>query len=81
MEIAVADVRKVLASVGGICDVGNTVTFRSCGGEIESVATGRKIKMARKPGGSYTFNMWVTGGRTGTLRSLLRKLWKRGPEA
>ena len=64
MEIAVADVRKVLASVGAMCDAGNRVIFEKHGGVIYSLKTGRKLKMPRKACGNYTFNTWMKKGET-----------------
>ena len=63
MEIAVADVNKLLASVGAMCDAGNRVIFEKTGGRIENIKTGKSIAMIRGLGGSYTFSLWMKRGK------------------
>ena len=59
--MAVAEVNKVLASVGSMCDAGNEVTFRKDGGTIKNTTTGAEMGMKRV-GGSYEFDLWVPKG-------------------
>ena len=48
-DIAVADVKKLLVSVGAMRDAGNRVIFEKTGGKIESDTSGKSITMRRKP--------------------------------
>ena len=47
MTFQVAQVNKILASVAGICDNGNEVTFTATGGRIVSIRNGRITKFRR----------------------------------
>ena len=58
MVFQVAKVNKRLASIAGICDNGNTVTFTDSGGYICNVETGRRTTFERK-GNVYILDMWV----------------------
>ena len=54
----VAAVNKILASIAGMCDKGNTVLFRKDGGDILSTATGKKTPF-RRVGNVYVLDAWV----------------------
>ena len=58
MVFQVAKVNKILASIAGICDNGNTVTFTDKGGYIKNIETGRRTTFERK-GNVYVLDMWV----------------------
>ena len=58
MIFQVAKVNKMLASIAGICDNGNTVTFTDQGGYIRNVESGRRTTFERK-GNVYILDMWV----------------------
>ena len=49
---------KILASIAGICDNGNSVLFRSDGGTITNLKDGRETKF-RRQGNVYVMDMWV----------------------
>ena len=53
-----ANANNILASIAGICDNGNTVTFTDSGGFITNTTTGRKTTSKRK-GNVYVMDMWV----------------------
>ena len=53
----VADIKKVLASVSRICEVGNRVAFEGKSGYIQNIQTGRKTDF-KQENGVYTFEMW-----------------------
>ena len=57
MVFQVAKVNKILASIAGICDNGNTVTFTDKGGYIKNIETGRRTTFERK-GNVYVLDMW-----------------------
>ena len=50
LRYQVTRVAQSLTSVARLCDLGNTVTFTSEGGEIISRSTGRRTKFDRKKG-------------------------------
>ena len=54
----VARVNKILASIAGICDNGNEVTFRADGGTITHTQTKRETHF-RRQGNVYVMDMWV----------------------
>ena len=58
MVCQIARVNKILASIAAICDKGNEVVFRSDGGYITSLATG-KITHFRRLGNVYVLDAWV----------------------
>ena len=58
MTFQVSAVNKILASVAGICDNGNTILFTCTGGTIKSIATGRETKF-RRQGNVYVMDIWV----------------------
>ena len=58
MVFQVAAVNKILASIAGICDNGNTVLFRQDGGTIRHVQTGRETEF-RRQGNVYVMDMWI----------------------
>ena len=58
MVFQVAAVNKILASIAGICDNGNSVLFRSDGGTITNLKDGRETKF-RRQGNVYVMDMWV----------------------
>ena len=58
MIFQVTAVNKILASIAGICDNGNTVLFRRDGGTITNVETGRETNFQRV-GNVYCMDMWV----------------------
>ena len=58
MTFQVAQVNKILASVAGICDNGNEVTFTATGGRIVSIKNGRITKF-RRHGNVYVMDIWV----------------------
>ena len=58
MTFQVAKVNKILASVAGICDNGNEVTFTKTDGRIVNVTTGR-ITQFRRHGNVYVMDIWV----------------------
>ena len=58
MTFQVAQVNKILASVAGICDNGNEVTFTATGGRIVSIRNGRITKF-RRHGNEYVMDIWV----------------------
>ena len=49
---------KILASIAGICDNGNSEMFRSDGGMITNLKDGREIQF-RRQGNVYVMDMWV----------------------
>ena len=58
MTFQVSAVHKILASVAGICDNGNTVVFTSQGGIIKNIKTGRETRF-RRQGSVYVMDIWV----------------------
>ena len=58
MVFQVAAVNKILASIAGICDNGNEVTFRADGGTITHTQTKRETHF-RRQGNVYVMDMWV----------------------
>ena len=58
MIFQVAAVNKILASIAGICDNGNTVVFRQDGGTITHMESGRETHFKRK-GNVYVMDMWI----------------------
>ena len=58
----VAAVNKVMASIGGICDNGSSVLFRTDGGTITNLKDGREIQF-RRQGNVYVMDMWVRNPR------------------
>ena len=58
MVFQVAAVNKILASIAGICDNGNVVTFRDDGGTITHIQTKRETHF-RRQGNVYVMDMWV----------------------
>ena len=58
MTFQVSAVNKILASVAGICDNGNTVVFTSQGGIIKNTKTGRETRF-RGQGNVYVMDIWV----------------------
>ena len=58
MIFQVAAVNKILASIAGICDNGNTVMFRQDGGTIMHMETKRETHFKRQ-GNVYVMDMWI----------------------
>ena len=58
MTFQVAQVNKILASVAGICDNSNEVTFTATGVRIVSIRNGR-IDKFRRHGNVYVMDIWV----------------------
>ena len=58
MIFQVAAVNKILASIAGICDNGNTVMFRQDGGTITHMETKRETHFKRQ-GNVYVMDMWI----------------------
>ena len=69
MTWQVADIKRPLASIGRICDAGNTAIFTKRGGYIVPEGTvrtlisqiednGKMLKMKRE-NGMYHFDLWV----------------------
>ena len=58
MTFQVAQVNNILASVAGICDNGNEVTFTATGGRIVSIRNSRIAKF-RRHGNVYVMDIWV----------------------
>merc|ERR1711940_184406 len=74
MTWQVADIKRPLASVGRICDAGNTAIFTRLGGYIVPEGTvqslinqiennGKMLKMHRE-NGMYHFDLWVNRARS-----------------
>ena len=62
MTCEVADVNKILASVGVICDGGNEVRFYQHGGEIIHLKTGKRTPF-RRHGNVYVMDAWLPKGK------------------
>ena len=62
MVFQVAAVNKILASIAGICDNGNSVLFRSDSGKITNPKDGRETKF-RRHGNVYVMDMRVRNPR------------------
>ena len=73
MVFQVAAVNKILASIAGICDNGNSVLFRSDGGTITNLKDGREIKF-RRQGNVYVMDMWVRNPRPSLTSGSRRNL-------
>ena len=58
MTCQVADVNRILASVGQICDGGDEVLFRYDGGEIRHLKSG-KVTAFRRIGDVYAMDAWI----------------------
>ena len=58
MVFQVAAVNKILASIAGICDNGNSVNFRRDGGTTTHDQSGRETHF-RRQGNVYVMDMWV----------------------
>ena len=50
--------KGILASVGKMCDAGNTVVFTARGAYVQNDRTGEKTNMARSRG-LYKLSLWV----------------------
>ena len=58
LRFEVAEVTQPLVSVAGLCDAGNVVIFHKGGGFIHSVASKKRVRLARA-GNTYVLDMVV----------------------
>ena len=69
MNMTVAEVSKVLASVAWICECNNRVVFDDDGSYIEDKATGRRTPMQKK-NGVYVVEMRVKRNSEGQVSTI-----------